>query len=135
MRSKGTQSFPLQDGFTLVELLVVVAIISVISAIALPMFSKYKLRGYKAALDSDGRNVYIAAQAYLTNNTGATVDSINKLNSGGYAASANINFVNGSLSATSGNIELYSQSLNAQSLDNNSIIFYNGRVDQVNSTP
>jgi len=133
MRSKGTDSFPMQVGFTLVELLVVIAIISVISAIALPIFTKYRLRGYKAALDADGRNVYIAAQAYLTDNMATTVDTIGKLNSGGYIASTDINFVNGSLSATSGKIELYSQSLNAQNLDNNSIIFYNGRIDQVNS--
>jgi len=125
----------MKDGFTLVELLVVIAIVSIISAIALPIFSKYRLRGYKTALDSDGRNAYIAAQAYLTDNIGATIDTISKLNSGGYTASTNINFVNGSLSATSGNIELYSQSLNAQNLDNNSVIFYNGRIDPVNSTP
>ncbi len=133
MASKSTNSIPMQNGFTLVELLIVIAIIGVISSIAIPMFSKYKLRGYKAALDSDGRNVYIAAQAYLSNNTETTIDSIDKLNSGGYVASPNIKFVNGSLGAASGNIEIYSQSLNAQSLDNNTVIFYNGRVDQVNS--
>jgi len=117
-----------QRGFTLVELLIVVAIIGIISAIAVSMFTKYKVRSYKTVLDYDAKNVYLSAQAYLTDNMGATVDTISELNSGGYFASPNINFVNGNISSLSGNIEIYSDVLNAQSKDNNSVIFANGRI-------
>ncbi|MFQ5428084.1 MAG: prepilin-type N-terminal cleavage/methylation domain-containing protein [Thermodesulfobacteriota bacterium] len=120
-------------GFTLVELLVVVAVLAVIVAIAIPMFAKYKLRGYKAALDYDAKSVYTSAQAYLTDNMGATVDTVGELQTGGYNASPYILFVNGSLMANSGNIELISNVLKTHGKDNNSVIFYNGRIAFVNS--
>ncbi len=115
-------------GFTLVEVLIVIAILGVIVAIAIPSFTKYKLRGYMATLDYDSRDAYTAAQAYLTDNRGATVDSLAKLKAGGYNASHDIVFVNGSISVGAGKIELYSKTLNAQGMDNNSVIFANGRI-------
>ena len=132
-RGKRTGSLQGPCGFTLVELLIVVAVLAIITAIAIPTFTKYKLRGYKAALDYDAKSVYTAAQAYLTDNMGATVDTISELNTGGYLASPYIMFVNGSLSTSAGNIEIFSNILNVQGLDNNSIIFHNGRIAFVNT--
>ncbi len=119
--------------FTLVELLIVIAILAVLTAISIPMFYKYKLSGYKVTLDSDARNVYVAAQAYLNDNTGATVDTLPELMTGGYLASPDVIFVNGSITGTSGNIEIYSSVLKAQSMDNNSVIFFNGKIEFVNA--
>jgi len=123
---------PEAEGFTLVELLIVMAILGIITAIAIPTFTKYKLRGYKATLDYDAKSVYTSAQAYLTDNLGATVDSVSKLRSGGYNASNDIIFVNGSITTSSGNVEIYSNVLKAQNLDNNSVIFGNGRIELAN---
>ncbi len=119
-------------GFSLVELLVVVAIMGLIVAIAIPAFSRYKMRGYKATLDYDTKSVYLAAQSYLVDHNGATVDSISKLRAGGYNASENIILVNGSIAFNSGNIEIYSEVLKSQNLDNNSVIFGNGRIERAN---
>jgi type IV pilus assembly protein PilA len=48
--------------------LIVVAIIAILAAIAIPQFSAYRVRGYNAAADSDLRNIKIAAEAFFTDN-------------------------------------------------------------------
>jgi len=53
------------EGFTLLELLVVVGIIGILSAIAIPQFSEYRARGFDARARSDLRNVAVAEDAYF----------------------------------------------------------------------
>jgi|YelNatPaOPRAMG01_1025707.scaffolds.fasta_scaffold06066_10 prepilin-type N-terminal cleavage/methylation domain-containing protein len=53
-----------KKGFTLVELLVVVAIIAILVAIALPSFFSYKKRVYNAAAKSDLRHFKAAMEWY-----------------------------------------------------------------------
>jgi prepilin-type N-terminal cleavage/methylation domain-containing protein len=119
-------------GFTLVELLIVVATIAILAAIAVPRYSKYMLRAYKTQLDSDSKNAYIAAQAYLADNQSATITSLSELNTGGYRQSDDVSFLNASMSQTGGNIEIFSTVLNARGLDNNSVIFANGTMSLAN---
>ncbi len=63
-----------QMGFTLIELMIVIAIIGILAAIAIPQFSVYKAKSYNAESRADLKNAYTAAQAYFTDNEGATFD-------------------------------------------------------------
>jgi len=56
----------MRKAFTLVELLIVIAIIAILAAIAIPQFSKYKQRAYVAAMQSDAHNIIAAEEAYFT---------------------------------------------------------------------
>ena len=53
-----------RSGFTLIELLIVVVIIGIIAAIAIPKFSQTKGKAYVAAMKTDLRNLATAEEAY-----------------------------------------------------------------------
>src|ERR1700710_1943139 len=56
----------IRKGFTLIELLIVVVIIGILAAIAIPKFANTKTKAYTAAMKSDLRNLVTAEEAYFS---------------------------------------------------------------------
>lgn len=55
-----------ESGFTLIEILVVVLIIGILSAIAIPVFSNQRKTAIDASVASDVKNTAMAIQTYLS---------------------------------------------------------------------
>jgi prepilin-type N-terminal cleavage/methylation domain-containing protein len=89
-------------GFTLIELLIVVVIIGILAAIAIPKFSATREKAYFAAMKSDLKNLASQQEIYYSDNyaysssTGAlafvnsdgVIVTISSVSSSGWAASA-----------------------------------------------
>ncbi len=61
-----------EKGFTLIEFLIVIAIIGILAAIAIPQFSAYKNRAYQSDSKAALQNLFMACKAYWADKTPMT---------------------------------------------------------------
>ncbi len=59
-----------KKGFTLIELLIVVVIIGILAAIAIPKFTNTKAKAYVSAMKADLRNLATAEEQYAADSAG-----------------------------------------------------------------
>ncbi|MBM2805981.1 MAG: pilus assembly protein [Deltaproteobacteria bacterium] len=62
------QNWRRQRGFTLIEILIVIAIIGILATIAIPQFISYRTRSVDAQMQSDLRNAAVAMEGYFAAN-------------------------------------------------------------------
>ena len=79
----------IKKGFTLIELLIVVVIIGILAAIAIPKFANTKEKAYVASMKSDLRNLITAQEAYFSDNNSLYAQSTTNLGTN-YKASSGI---------------------------------------------
>jgi prepilin-type N-terminal cleavage/methylation domain-containing protein len=58
-----------QGGFTLIELLIVVVVIGILAAIAIPKFANTKGKAYTSAMITDLRNLTTAQEAFFSDSS------------------------------------------------------------------
>ncbi len=63
-----------KKGFTLIELLIVVVIIGILAAIAIPKFTNTKSKAYVSAMKADLRNLATAQEQYAADSAGSYKD-------------------------------------------------------------
>jgi type IV pilus assembly protein PilA len=81
-----------RKGFTLIELLIVVVIIGILAAIAIPKFASTKEKAYLASMKSDLRNLVTAQEGFFADNQAYTpIDAENLV--GGVVADPATQFV------------------------------------------
>ena len=75
-------------GFTLIELMVAVAIIGILAAIALPNYQQYIIRGNRAAAQAEMQDIASRQQQFLL--ADREYADIGKLNASGYTVSPDV---------------------------------------------
>ena len=89
----------MRKGFTLIELLIVVVIIGILAAIAIPKFANTKEKAYIASMKSDLRNLVTAQEAYFSDNNSTYAASTGAMGSN-YKPSTGVTVTMGAVTAT-----------------------------------
>ena len=101
-----------EKGFTLIELMIVIAIIGILAAIAIPQFSAYRQRSYNSSANADLRNAATAQEAWYVDNMSYCNTEVNLVGTYGLFTSSGVIFTIRTATTTLYTMEAYHTSGN-----------------------
>ena len=80
-----------EKGFTLIEVMTVVAITSVVASIAIPHFADYKTRTCDTSALREAKHAFTASQSYFHDYPSDTITSLSDLTPHGFVQTSSVN--------------------------------------------